>query len=151
MRSRPVLWLLLILLVVGFFWMKDRQKDNQVNQLQPGEQIEAARDKAQPVFLYFRSPTCPACREMQGIVDRLRSDYQPGVAFVTVNTANEENQDLINHYSIKYIPHTFILDSQGDILFNQSGVIAEEVLREQLDGAVQGRFLQELPQGGTNN
>lgn len=151
MRSRPVLWLLLILLVVGFFWMKDRQKDNQVNQLQPGEQIEAARGKAQPVFLYFRSPTCPACREMQGIVDRLRSDYQPGVAFVTVNTADQENVDLVNHYGIKYIPHTFILDSQGDILFNQSGVIAEEVLREQLDGAVQGRFLQELPQGGTNN
>ena len=80
-----------------------------------------------------------------------RSYYQHGFPFVTINTANEENQHLVNHYGIKYIPHTFILDSQGDILFNQSGVIAEEVLREQLDGAVQGRFLQELPQGGTNN
>lgn len=151
MRRSPVLWLLLILIVVGFFWIKERQNDNQLNQPQAGKQIEAAREKAQPVFLYFRSPTCPACHEMQGTVDRLQSDYQPGVAFITVNTADRENMDLVNHYGIKYIPHIFVLDSKGEILFNQSGVMAEQVLREQLDGAVQGRFLQELPQGGTNN
>lgn len=63
----------------------------------------------------------------------LQSDYSEEVEFVIVDVRQSQGTQLASEFEIRFIPHTIILDSQGEVFLNEVGVKTEEYLRERLE------------------
>lgn len=81
-------------------------------------------------FLEFGSVGCSICRQMQSVMETIRSDYSGSVNVVFVNVAEAENIDIVNYYGIVSIPTQVLLDNSGKEYYRHSGYISAEDLSE---------------------
>ncbi len=100
------------------------------------EQIETAINNKESCWLLFRSTTCISCVEMQKLFDQLEPDYKGKVRFIAIDVNDRDNIDVIKTWQIRYIPTTFILDSKGQISYQNLGVIPVEDLKAELNKVV---------------
>jgi thiol-disulfide isomerase/thioredoxin len=100
------------------------------------QEIESGKQNGESMWLLFRSDTCPPCREMKKIYDRLEPEYKGKVRFISIDVDNTENAGLAKEYGITYIPATFIIDSNGELSYQEIGLMPEEDLRAELDKVV---------------
>lgn len=80
-------------------------------------------------FLAFWSHTCPPCKMMAPVFERLGKRYQGSIEFVAVSTY--DRPDLAKKFGISSTP-TFILARKGKALRRFYGVMREQALAEQL-------------------
>lgn len=81
-------------------------------------------------FLEFGSTGCISCRQMEKVMETIRSEYQDVVNVVFINVALKENQDLAEYYGIVTIPTQVLLDRNGKEYYRHHGYIpAEELSR----------------------
>lgn len=79
-------------------------------------------------FLEFGSTGCSACRQMQAVMETVRSEYPEKVNVVFINTANAGNLDMADYYGIVTIPTQVLLDRSGKEYYRHSGYISAEEL-----------------------
>jgi thiol-disulfide isomerase/thioredoxin len=145
MKSKPINWAILAVVVIllGIFvYSKLVQPQSQpapvtpTSNLPAAQEIERGKQNGESMWLLFRSATCPPCREMKKIYDRLEPEYKGKVKFIAIDVDDRENAGLAKEYGVTYIPATFIIDSNGELSYQQIGLISEEDLRAELDKVV---------------
>jgi thioredoxin-like negative regulator of GroEL len=76
---------------------------------------------------------------MEKVFNTLKPEFEGKVVFVDINVNDPAEQDLCMEYKIQYIPTTYILDSDGNSVFDFVGVIQVDDMRAKLDAvAVEG-------------
>jgi len=80
-------------------------------------------------LLAFWSHTCPPCKVMAPVFERLSKRYEGSIEFVAVSTY--DRPDMAKKFGISSTP-TFILARRGKALRRFYGVIREQALAEQL-------------------
>jgi thiol-disulfide isomerase/thioredoxin len=63
--------------------------------------------------LYFRSDTCPYCKEMTPVLDEIRRKYRSRVDFIYVNVSRDEGQKIGREHGIIGTPTLLLLDREG--------------------------------------
>ena len=81
----------------------------------------------------FYSDTCPACRTLGVILDRVSESYGDSLTFGKVNVDREES--LAEKYAIRSVP-TFIVFSEGRGVAEQVGAVGQVELRSMIDTAI---------------
>lgn len=115
----------LIIVIAGIFVFKNKifssgEADNTVSA------GEIAGDL--PVLLEFRTDSCPACIEMEPVLEEVKQEYD-GIVEVRVLDAYE-NMALANQYSVKVVPTLFILSPEGETLARHEGYLTVDQIEE---------------------
>lgn len=139
--------LLLALLIMGFFL-----KDNMNNYLSKTIQKQASPEiiisgnalidslynystnglSYEITFLEFGATGCSACKNMEKVMEEIKSIYTTQVNVVFLNILQPENRDLMKLYGIASIPTQVLLDNTGKEFFKHTGYISSEELRSKL-------------------
>ncbi len=97
----------------------------------------AAHSEQDYLLLEFTSTTCPACDEMQPVVDQVLAGH-PELRFQKIDADIEV--ELSRRYKVKCVPVYVVLDQQGEVRFNDVGMRTAEELEQILKQAgVSGR------------
>jgi len=135
--------LVVVVILLGIFlYYKLVQPQDQPEPTTPtsnspaAQEIENGRQNGESMWLLFRSDTCPPCREMKKVYDRLEPEYKGKVKFIAIDVDDKENAGLAKEYGVTFIPATFIIDSNGEITCQEIGLMPEEDLRAELDKVV---------------
>jgi len=146
-------WIKLLIVIVialalfGVYYAKGSKKNDIKNQ---GEEKGIAferynpdddKDSDIPVLLELGSPTCPACRRMEPVLEEFNNKYGDKVKVKKVNIESPENNDLAQRYKVRLMPTFIFLDKDKKIkgryegmltlediekVFNSMGVVADE-------------------------
>lgn len=81
----------------------------------------------------FFSETCPACRTLGVILDRVSEKYDNTLIFGKINVDSEES--LAEKYAIRSVP-TFIVFSEGRGVAEQVGAVGQRELSSMIDTAI---------------
>jgi len=103
----------------------------------PAAQVEWVLQHKKPAMVLFRSTTCKFCKQLEEIVARIRSDYEPDLVFIDVLTTERSNLELVQAAGIRSIPTSFFIQSSGQGK-RIVGVLEEDDLRAELDYAMEG-------------
>jgi len=79
-------------------------------------------------FLEFGSTGCHACRQMEGVMDEIKTKYTGKVKVVFVNLSKRENRDLGDYYGIATIPTQVLLNRNGKEFFRHNGFYSADEL-----------------------
>lgn len=80
-------------------------------------------------FLEFGAKGCTACKQMEGVMEEIKSTYPAQVNVVFVNLAQKGNDGLSQYFGIATIPTQVLLDRNGKEYFRHSGYISAEELK----------------------
>ena len=141
MKLKPInIAILVVVLLLGIFiyykMVQPQAPTAPESDASAAAQIEDGRQQGESMWLLFRSDTCPSCVELKKVYDRLEPEYQGKVQFISIDVNDKTNAQLAQEYGITYIPATFIIDSEGELSYEQVGLIEEEELRAELDKVV---------------
>jgi thiol-disulfide isomerase/thioredoxin len=89
-----------------------------------------------PTVLYFHSDTCPYCKELTPVVDRLQHKYRHRVDFIYVNVSQDEGQRLGREHGVIGTPTLLLLDSEGERMNLIRGSPPESVLEQAVSDLV---------------
>jgi thioredoxin-like negative regulator of GroEL len=92
----------------------------------------AALDGGRYVLAEFTSATCPACEEMQPIVQSVLAGH-PEVQYRAIDADFEPT--LSRDYGVKCVPVYVVLSPKGEVLFNDVGMRTAEELEQILKRA----------------
>jgi thiol-disulfide isomerase/thioredoxin len=81
-----------------------------------------------PTAFYFRSDTCPYCKELTPVIDRIRHKYRHSVNFVYVNVSQDEGERLGREHGVIGTPTLLLLDSEGERINVMRGTFPESVI-----------------------
>jgi len=68
-----------------------------------------------PSVLVFCAPWCEPCKELDPIVDKVKSMFANQVDFVTINVNDKANQELVEQYNVGPIPTMVFLKPDGEV------------------------------------
>lgn len=80
-------------------------------------------------LLEFGSTGCTICKQMEPILEEVRTSKSAKINVVFLNTMYPENQSLVKYFGISAIPMQVLLDNQGNTFFKHYGFIStQEIL-----------------------
>ena len=82
----------------------------------------------------FYSDTCPACRTLGVVLDRVSEKYTDRLTFGKVNVNKEEA--LAEKFAIRSVP-TFMVFSEGRGVAEQVGAVGQTELSGMIDAAIE--------------
>lgn len=82
----------------------------------------------QYTFLEFGSAGCYACRQMEGVMEEIKSKYEGKVKVVFVNLTKKENRMLSDFFGIATIPTQVLLNKNGKEFFRHNGYYSADEL-----------------------
>lgn len=84
-------------------------------------------------FLEFGSTGCHACRQMEGVMEEVKSKYGDTVKVVFINVMKKENRVLSDFFGIATIPTQVLLDKNGKEFFRHNGFYSVEELKKTMN------------------
>ncbi len=145
------------LLIAVYLGVKTYTQRNLVQELPPainttllsGETYNLSRHTGKPLLIYFWATWCPICKFKEQSIEAISKDYP--VVTIAMQSGNKDtlrtymqtenlsfaviednNSILANRFGIKAVPVSFILNSDGNIIFIESGYTSEWGLRLRL-------------------
>jgi thioredoxin-like negative regulator of GroEL len=95
--------------------------------------FEEARQSGSPIYLLFHSMTCRPCVEISANVEQVIYDYEDKVTFVNAITDDGPARQLAARFSFQYIPTSFFIGRDGEVLGSYTGVLSPADLHARLD------------------
>ncbi|MEN6461475.1 MAG: thioredoxin family protein [Syntrophomonas sp.] len=138
-RIVVIVGLLIIMVVFGFSYYGKQTSVPPVENKAPGNSaaaIEQAKNNGESMWLLFHSTTCAPCVEMHKIFNQLQPAYQGKVRFIEIDVNDQVNIELNQAWKIQYVPTTFIINSKGQISYQNVGIIPVEDLKKELNKVV---------------
>lgn len=89
-----------------------------------------------PVYVLFHSLTCEPCIEISTVVDEVVPAYAGKVTFVNGVTDDPGAQQLASRFAFQYIPTSFFVTADGEIMDSFTGVLSAAEMRGRLDALV---------------
>ena len=77
-------------------------------------------------FLEFGSTGCNACRQMEGVMEEIKSKFPDTVNVVFINVMEKENKAIVDYYGIATIPTQILLDRQGKAFYRHSEYLSAD-------------------------
>lgn len=143
-------WLLeLLLVVVILFGVRTWQQYGMIDGEAPeimlpdlsGKTVTLSDYKGKPLLLHFWATWCKICEFEQSWINDIEKDWQV-LTVITLSPDTEEevrrymkrhniehwqtiidkDNSLAEHYGIKVMPSTFVIDSNGEIRFKEVGI-----------------------------
>ncbi|MGR6835215.1 thioredoxin family protein [Syntrophomonas erecta] len=99
--------------------------------------IKEAQENSQPMWVIFRTASCPACVEMKKVFDELRPDYEGKIEFIDVNLDDMQNHRLGRDYHIGMVPQIYVYNQAGEIVYEQVGYVEKQEMINQLNKALE--------------
>lgn len=78
----------------------------------------------QYTFLEFGSTMCAACKDMEAVMDSVRTEYPHTVQVRFMNISHSYVQEWAQYFNIEFIPVQVVLDRQGKVVFQHEGYIS---------------------------
>lgn len=107
-----------------------------------GKSVSLDDYKGKPVVVYFWASWCPTCKLQSNAINELSKEYQ--VLTVALNsgsdediknymqekdyafaTINDKSGNISSNFKVKALPTTFVIDSNGSIVFSEVGYTSE--------------------------
>jgi hypothetical protein len=104
----------------------------------PAGQLVWVETNRHPAMVIYRSTTCIPCVAMGRLIDVVRADYEPEVAFVTVLTDEPANSLLVRQAGIQAIPTSLFLGRDAQPI-RVLGAMDEAALRDRLQALKMGQ------------
>lgn len=82
-------------------------------------------------FLEFGSTRCSACKNMELVLEKIKTQFPDKVQIVFINVADKNNKELVTYFGISVIPAQVILNKKGNEVFRHTGYISETELEKQ--------------------
>lgn len=79
-------------------------------------------------FLEFGSTGCNSCRQMEAVMEAVRSRFPGKVKVVFVNVTEKGNGQMADFYGVATIPTQVLLDRSGQEFYRHSGYISADDL-----------------------
>jgi len=99
----------------------------------------AALKAGKPIYVLFHSLTCDPCVEISAIAEKVMPDYRNQIVFVNAITDDASGQALATEFAFQYIPTSFFVDPDGQVVDSYTGVLSESRMRSQLDTLVKSK------------
>ena len=94
-----------------------------------------------PTMYYFSSPGCPACYEMDPVINGVKTHYKDKLDVVTFNKTTKERIKLLRKYNqhvdVRYVPFIVLADSNGRVLAYSKGYTPQEILHKHIDDGLE--------------
>lgn len=131
-KRNMLIILAVVLLVAGVAVVKTLTADKPLLTLEaPGVTLQRYKDSGQPVVVYFHSPECLSCRQVQGTLDELYPEFKERVKLISLDVLDESSEELVERTGIHTTPVLLFVDAAGhETQF--SGEISPEDLRMRL-------------------
>lgn len=79
-------------------------------------------------FLEFGATGCSACRQMETVMETIRTRYPDRVQVVFVHVGRKEHQQLVDYFGIATIPTQVLLDRDGKEYYRHTGYLSADEL-----------------------
>ena len=70
---------------------------------------------------------------MEPVIMALKEEYEGQVEFIIVDVRQPDGSRMAQEYGIRSIPHIIMLDSSGEVVFNEVGGKSEDYLKSHLE------------------
>ena len=100
---------------------------------------DAALASGKPVYVLFHSLSCQPCVEISAVADQVIPEYEGEVVFVNAITDDPAGSQLAAKFSFQYIPTSFFLAPDGQVLAEYTGAMDGAMMRGYLDELVAGQ------------
>ncbi|SES86926.1 thioredoxin [Methanococcoides vulcani] len=87
-----------------------------------------------PVVVDCFTKTCPPCRKMAPIFEKVAAEYDGKIKFVKMNLKN--SPEIAKQFKIIGVP-TFLFFRSGDMVTNVVGFVEEDKLKEKLESLLE--------------
>ena len=84
-------------------------------------------------LLEFSSSGCTICKQMEPVLEEVKSFNQPKVNVVFLHIMKPENLGLMKYFGISAVPMQILLDNQGNEFFRHYGFISAKDLKLKLN------------------
>ncbi|WP_135611446.1 co-chaperone YbbN [Methanococcoides sp. AM1] len=87
-----------------------------------------------PVVVDCFTKTCPPCRKMAPVFEKVAAEYDGKIKFIKVDLKN--SPEIAKQFKILGVP-TFLFFKSGEMVTNVVGFVEEEKLKEKLDSLLE--------------
>lgn len=128
----------MILFVVLVALLKNTAAERRWLRLEPvADQVAALKAAGQPLVVYFHSPDCSSCAQVQDALNRVYPDFKGTVALLDVDVTNRRERPFVDAIGVITTPSLLFIDSGGaEKLF--VGEISPEVLSAEFSALAGG-------------
>jgi thioredoxin-like negative regulator of GroEL len=93
----------------------------------------STQSESLPTLIFFRSSTCPYCKEMTPVVDEIGTAYRGELKVVIATLEEEKGRDLADQYGIVGFPVILLLDREGERVSRMQGVVPRPSLEQAVE------------------
>ncbi len=99
--------------------------------------LEALREQGQPVVVFFHSPACSSCKQVQQTLAAVYPAYRETVFLLDVDTTDTRERELVERTGVQITPTLLLVNASGaeKLLV---GEISSADLRAELDALAGG-------------
>lgn len=140
-RKRLRSWLIVagvILFVTLVGLLKNRADMSQWLYTEPvTARLEQLRADGTPVAVFFHSPDCSSCKQVQASLNAVYPEFKDSVALLDLDVTNLRYRDLVNQAGVQTAPTLLLVNATGEEKLIV-GEISPEALRAELAALVGG-------------
>lgn len=104
------------------------------NNLMNVEEYKSLISSETLVFVDFYAPWCAPCRKMMPLIDSLKTEYHGKIKIQKVNS--DISKKLVKDLKLIGVPY-FVLYKNNELLYEKSGIVSREELKEVFDKYVE--------------
>jgi thiol-disulfide isomerase/thioredoxin len=93
--------------------------------------LEQLRADGTPVVVYFHSPDCSSCEQVQASLNEVYPEFKDSVALLDLEVTNLRYRDLVNRVGVQTAPTLLLVNAAGEEKLIV-GEISPQALRAEL-------------------
>jgi len=117
-RKKIRSWLIVlgvIIFVALVALLKNKGDTNQWLYTEPvTARLEELRAAGSPVVVYFHSPDCSSCKQVQASLDEVHPEFKNIVTLLDVDVTNLRYRDLVNQAGVQTAPTLLLVNASGE-------------------------------------